>query len=44
LNDVIDIPWYIMIDFNEMLQTSDKMGGMPLNAGKVHRLDDFLAL
>ena len=32
-----------MSDFNEMLQTSDKMGGTPLNASKVHRLNDFLA-
>ena len=42
LNNVIDIPWCLMGDFNEMLQISDKIGGAPLNTSKIRRCNDFL--
>ena len=41
LNDVIDIPWSIIGDFNEMLDFSMKIGGTQLNASKVVDLMNF---
>jgi len=43
LNAVIKIPWCIIGDFNEMLQTTKKIEGTQLNDSKVHRLNEFLA-
>ena len=43
LNDVIDLPWCLMGDFNEMLISSDKIRGCPLTVSKTQRLSDFLA-
>ena len=43
LNDVINLPWFLMGDFNEMLISSNKIGGSPLTVSKTQRLLDFLA-
>jgi len=43
LHDVIDLPWCLMGDFNEMLLSSNKIGGSPLKVSKTQRLSDFLA-
>ena len=37
------MPWCIIGDFNEMLQTTKKIEGTQLNDSKVHRLNEFLA-
>jgi len=43
LHDVIDLPWCLTGDFNEMLLSSEKIGGAPLMVSKTKRLSDFLA-
>ena len=44
LNDVIDLPWCIIYsEFNEILHSSDKIGGTQLSVSRTWRLSDFLA-
>jgi len=42
INDVIDLPWCLIGDFNEILISSDKIRGSPLTVSKTQRLSDFL--
>jgi len=43
VSDTIDLPWCLIGDFNEMLLSSEKIGGTPLTVSKTKRLSDFLA-
>ena len=42
LHNSINKLWCIMGDFNEMLNASEIIGGIPLSPMKVQRLNDFL--
>ena len=43
LNNVIDLPWCLIGDFNEILCPNEKLGGQPPAICRFHRLNDFLA-
>ncbi|KAJ8441450.1 hypothetical protein Cgig2_023636 [Carnegiea gigantea] len=43
LNDIFHIPWSVLGNFNEMLHVSKKIGGVPLSASKLYRLNNFLS-
>jgi len=42
LNDVIDMPWCLIGDFNEIECPSDKKGGQPVTNSRLVRLPSFL--
>ena len=42
LNDVIDMPWCLIGDFNELESPSDKLGGQAVTTSRVVRLPSFL--
>ena len=37
-----NMPWLVMGDFNELLDTIDKIGGRPLIASRVHAFQECL--
>lgn len=37
-----NMPWLVMGDFNELLDTTDKLGGRPLIASRVHAFHECL--
>jgi len=43
LNNVIDIPWCLVGDFNELANTNEKKGGQVMSNSKYHRLNNFLS-
>jgi len=43
LNNVIDLPWCLMGDFNEILCPNEKLGGQPPATNRFHRLRHFLS-
>jgi len=42
LNEVIDMPWCIIGDFNELESPNDKKGGLPVMSSRLVRLPTFL--
>jgi len=42
LNDIIDMPWCLIGDFNELECPSDKLGGQAVTPSRVARLPTFL--
>ena len=42
LNSVIDIPWCLIGDFNELERHTDKTGGPPVQQSRITRLPSFL--
>jgi len=42
-NNIFHLPCCVLGDFNEMLHVSEKIGGVPLSASKLYRLNNFLS-
>ena len=43
LNEVFDVPWCLLGDFNELGSPEEKKGGQPLSFGKYQRLNKFIS-
>ena len=44
LNNIIDVPWCLLGDFNELSKPSDKIGGTTLHFHLFQRINNFLAM
>jgi len=42
MNTIIDVPWCLMGDFNELASANDKLGGVIPHANRYSRLNQFL--
>ena len=42
LNNVIDVPWFLIGDFNELSNPNEKKGGQILHSNGFKRLNNFL--
>ena len=42
LNRIVDMPWCLIGDFNELETPEDKVGGQPVDPSRLTRLPDFL--
>jgi len=43
MNSIVDLPWILVGDFNELELISDKQGGTPSSLQKTKRVSSFLS-
>ena len=39
---MVNLPWVLLGDFNEMLAEDEKMGGLPLNVNRISAFREFI--